>query len=435
MATHLPDPLPAAHLSRQLGMCGLWLLMINGMIGAGLFGIPAGAAAAAGGFSPLVFLLCALLIAPVMLCFAELASATGENGGPARYVGAAFGPVAGFQTGWALYVARMTAFAANLNLLVSTLAHLWPALQLPLLRITSLGALTALLAWVNIVGVRPAMRSLGGLTVLKLTPLLLLIGLGLFALHDSTAPAQTALAWWPAAESTPGAAFLLVIYVYVGFEAGLIPGGEARHPQRDMPRALLLALSLSALLYVLLQWICLQWVPDLAQQSRPVVALGTALLGELGATLVVGTIVASVGANLLGSMFSAPRISHALAAQGQLPTSLAAVHPRHRTPHRSIALYAVLAWVLAASGSFIWLAGLSVLTRILIYLACIASLPHTRQHAPAGSLRLPWGWAIPGLAVAACVWLLSQVDGLSVLATAGLLAAGSGLYALTRRKL
>src|SRR5690606_6580223 len=109
------DPAGRESLPRTLGVGALWLLIMNGMIGAGIFGIPAEAARLAGPFSPLLFLLTAVLIAPVMLCFAELASATRDSGGPARYVRIAFGPVAGFQTGWALYIARVTALAANFN--------------------------------------------------------------------------------------------------------------------------------------------------------------------------------------------------------------------------------------------------------------------------------------------------------------------------------
>ena len=167
-------------LPRTLGLGALWLLIVNGMIGAGIFGIPAEAARLAGAFSPLLFLLTAVLIAPVMLCFAELASATRESGGPARYVRVAFGPMAGFQTGWALYVARLTALAANFNLLVSALAHFWPGLGEGLPRVLMLAALSALLALLNIVGVRAAVRSIGVLTAGKLFPIALLALLGVW---------------------------------------------------------------------------------------------------------------------------------------------------------------------------------------------------------------------------------------------------------------
>lgn len=416
-------------LPRQLTGWGLWLLMINGMVGAGIFGVPAEAARLAGDFSPLLYLVCALLVAPVMLCFAELGSATRESGGPARYVAVAFGPMAGFQTGWALYIARMTAFSANLNLLLVSLAFFWPALGSGVVRTVALALLTALLAWLNVVGVKRAIQSLGGLTLLKLGPLLLLAVLGLAWLPGDE-PRQLLL---PLPEASLGAAVLLMIYAYVGFESGLIPGGEAKDPQRDMPRALLGALAVCALLYALLQWICLVALDDLETSQRPLVELGEALLGPVGGVLLALTVITSVGGNLLGSMFSSPRITHALAEDKLLPATLATVHSRFQTPVGSIVVYAVLAWLLAATGSFFWLASLSVLTRVLIYVGCIAAMPRVRRVAAPTALRLPLGWTIPIAALAVCALLVSQVTWQSAVATAAMLAVGSGLYLRVRR--
>lgn len=416
-------------LPRSLGVIGLWLLVLNGMIGAGIFGIPAEAARLAGDFSPLLFLLTALIIAPVMLCFAALASATRETGGPARYVQIAFGAPAGFQVGWALYIARMTAFAANLNLLLMAIAHFVPALGEGVARVAALLGLVGLIAALNVLGVRWAMQSLGALTVGKLLPLLLLGVLGLIALPDGASlPALV-----PGEGLSLGAAVLLMIYAYVGFESGLIPGGEARAPQRDMPRALVFSLVLCGLLYGLLQWVSLALLPDLAGTARPLVALGEHLLGPLGATLILAAVVMSVGGNLLGSMFSVPRITFGLAEQGLLPRPFASVSERFATPWFSVLAYAALCWALAATGSFVMLAALSVLTRLLIYLACIAAMPAVARQAPADALRLPGGPILPLLAVAVCIGLLSQVSLQSVIATALLLLAGSVLYLLARR--
>lgn len=416
-------------LPRSLGVVALWLLVLNGMIGAGIFGIPAEAARLAGEFSPLLFLLTALLVAPVMLCFAALASATRETGGPARYVHIAFGAQAGFQTGWALYIARMTAFAANLNLLLAAVAHFAPELGQGAPRVLALLALVGLIAWLNIAGVRWAMQSLGALTVGKLLPLVALAVLGLLALPEA-APLPALL---PGPDASLGAAVLLMIYAYVGFESGLIPGGEARAPQRDMPRALLASLLLCGLLYALLQWVCLALLPELAATGRPLVTLGAQLLGPIGATLILVAIILSVGGNLLGSMFSVPRITFGLAEQGLLPKPFAAVSGRFATPWFSVLAYAGLCWLLAATGSFVWLAALSVLVRLLIYLACIAAMPAVARQAPSDALRLPLGPLIPLAAALFCVALLSQVSLTSVLATSGLLLAGSLLYLFARR--
>ena len=109
-----PEP-----LRRELTRFALIALALNSMIGAGIFGLPAGAARLTGLFSPVVFLLCGVLMATLMLSFAQASSYFQVTGGPILYAGTAFGPFVGFQTGWLLYVGRATAFAANANLLAT----------------------------------------------------------------------------------------------------------------------------------------------------------------------------------------------------------------------------------------------------------------------------------------------------------------------------
>lgn len=156
--------------------------------------------------------------------------------------------------------------------------------------------------------------------------------------------------------------------------------------------------------------------------------------------IVVLAIIASVGGNLLGSMFSTPRITYRLALDRQLPPVLADVDPKHNTPWVSVVVYGVAVFLLAATGSFVFLAVLSVLTRLLIYIICIAGMPRVAKQADAERLlKLPGGPVIPVLALLVCVGLLTRVSLESVLATAALLGAGSVLFAvavvMNRRKL
>lgn len=422
-----PEP-----LARQLGPWALWLLVINGMIGAGIFGIPADARRLAGDFSPWLFVLGAVLIAPVMLCFAQLASALRATGGPALYARTAFGPFAGFQIGWAFYIARLFAFAANLNLLVTSIAYFWPAMG-PSVRLALLAALCAAMVWVNITGAKAAMRSLGVLTVLKLLPLIALALVGLASLDRAVFESVAQ----PPGGADLGAAALLVIYAFVGFESGLVPAGESRNPQRDIPRALLLALAVATGVYVLVQVATQRLVSDLANAERPIVDAGRELIGHTGAVIVVLAIIASVGGNLLGSMFSTARITYRLALDQQLPGLFARVHPVHGTPWFSVLVYGVAAFALAATGTFAWLAVLSVFTRLLIYLVCIVAMPRVSARSPRveanpdARIALPGGPTIPILAAIVCIGLLTRVSLDSVIATAIMLAAGSALFALS----
>ena len=137
------------------------------MVGAGIFGLPSGAAKLAGGFSPWLYVLCALLILPVLLCFAALASRFRSSGGPALYATEAFGPFVGFQAGWLFYVARAIAFSANSVLLVDSIGYFWPPAAQGGTRLTLLALVCGGLTALNVFGTLQAMRSLALLTVLK----------------------------------------------------------------------------------------------------------------------------------------------------------------------------------------------------------------------------------------------------------------------------
>jgi amino acid transporter len=163
--------------------------------------------------------------------------------------------------------------------------------------------------------------------------------------------------------------------------------------------------------------------------------VGEALMGPAGAILVAGGVVASVGGNLAGAMLSAPRMTYVMARHGTLPNLFGRVSDRYRTPAVSIVLYGGLSFVLGVYGSFAWLAGLTVLARLLIYVLSISAIPYLRRTHPAAAdrLLLPGGYLIPALAIAVSVWLIMQVDLAAFLVTAGFLAAGGVLYLLARR--
>lgn len=424
-----PEP-----LLRELGVFGIWALAINGTIGAGIFGAPALVAAETGAWSPLVFLLGGLLLAPVVLSFAEVASAFGGTGGPVLYTRTAFGPLAGFQVGWTFYIARVSASAANVSLLVASLGWFWPAAERGGVRLALLLVVCGLLTWVNVVGTRHAMRSLGGLTLLKFLPLVALVGFGLPRLELEALPFAT-----PEPAPTAGqlgAAVMLSIYAFVGWESALVPAGESRDPGRDMPRALLWALATATLLYVGVQAVSVSALPDLARTAeRPLVAVGEALLGPPGAVLLTLGVIVSVAGNVASAVMSTPRITYAMARVGLLPRFFGGVHATFQTPSASILIYGGVFFALAATGTFAELARISVLTRLLIYLSVIAAAPRLRARDAdvPGRLRLPGGLAIHLVAGLVCLALLSQVGWPTVWRTALYLAVGTLLYLVARR--
>lgn len=422
-------------LPRHLGLFGLWLLVVNGLIGAGIFGLPGGAAQLAGEYSPLIYLLCALLILPILLCMAELASYFRHSGGPVRYGTAAFGPFVGFQAGWLYYIARLVSFAANTVLLIDSIGYFWPAATAGMNRVVLLCLLIGGLTLINVVGSVRAMRSLALLTVLKFAVLVLLLFVGaavLVAKGQSLLPGFQPLRLFTSPYDI-GAATLLLVYAFVGFESVVVPAGEAKNPARDMPRSLLLGLLVVTLLYIGIQLVSVAAVPAIAESSSPLLDVSAALFGPVGAVLLMVGVVASVAANLLGSIFSTPRASFALAEDGSLPRWFGKVQPLFLTPANSIVFFGVLALLLTLYGSFLWLAAATVVSRLLLYGLTCAAVPVLRPKlAGRDSFVLPFGYSIPLLGFAACVWLATQVSVSSILATSLFVLLGTALYFIAK---
>jgi len=197
-----------------------------------------------------------------------------------------------------------------------------------------------------------------------------------------------------------------------------------------------LGLACIVVLYVLIQIVCVAALPDLARSERPLVDAAAAILGPVGASVLLFGTVASIGGNLAVSVIAGSRTSYALAHEGSLPAFLGRVHAQYGTPAASVIAYGALVTALALSGSFVWLAGLSVLTRVLVFLLVIAGLPRLRRRfgAESGTFRLPFGFAIPVAAAVVCIGLAFQAKAGAAWTTLAFLAVGSILYFAARRR-
>lgn len=421
----------AEPLKRELTRLAIAVIAINGIVGAGIFGLPAEAARLTGAFSPAIFLACGLLMSTLMLSFAQAASYFRGTGGPILYVTTAFGPFAGFQAGWVLYVGRVTSLAANANLLATYLGGYVPGAEAGAGRIAVLAGLAGLFAWINVIGIRQGVGSLMAITVAKFAPLVLFVIVGLAFLR----PGAFADAVLPSYGGF-GEAVLLVFYAFIGFESALIPAGESRNPTRDIPRALIATAGAATVLYVLIQAISVAVMPNLAGSTRPLADAAGLMMGAGGAALISFAAIMSILGNYAQSVLSAPRMTYALARAGSLPAWLGRVHERYRTPHVSIAVYCLLGLALGAAGTFVQLAVMSSLARLVGYLLSLAALPALRRKfgRAASAFHLPGGGAIPAAAFVICLWLVAQVRFEAVWKTAILIAVGAVLYEVARRR-
>jgi amino acid transporter len=424
-----PPPERAEPLRRELSRVALLALALNGVVGAGIFALPATAAAQVGAWSPFVFLACGVLVAALMASLAQAASYFQSTGGPVLYTTTAFGPFVGFQTGWVLYVGRITSLAANGNLCATYLGLYLPGADQGVARIAVLAVLCGTFAALNIIGVKEGMRSVLAISVAKFLPLALFVGVGLA--HLDLEPFRAART--PSYAELSSAA-LVVFYAFIGFEGALVPAGESRDPRRDLPRALFLTAGGVTSLYVLVQLVCVCTLPDLAHTERPLARSAELMIGAAGAAILTFGALMSVLGNFAAAVLAAPRLTYALARDGALPSFFGYVHPRTQTPVVSIALYATLGFALGAYGTFGELAVMSSIARLLGYLACLATLPRLARRfgAAPNALRLPGGLAIPLAAFAVCAWLVAQASWTALAHTGLLVLGGSVLFGLNR---
>jgi len=251
-------------LIRGIGRWDLTAVVINCIIGAGIFGLPSKVYAAIGVYSLAAFVICALVISLIVLCYVEVSSRFSSTGGPYLYALEAFGPATAFGVGWLSFVVRVTTMAANTNLLVTYLGFLWPDATTPITRIVIIAIVNAGLFLVNFTGVRQSSVMTNIFTVGKLLPLIAFAVVGMFFID----PARFSVATTPEYSSF-SAAVLLLIFAFVGFEVAVVPAGEARDPRRDFPFALLVGLCIVTVVYILVQVVSIGTLPELAQSERP----------------------------------------------------------------------------------------------------------------------------------------------------------------------
>ena len=395
-----------ASLVRELGVWGLAASIVNITIGGGIFRLPAAAAAQLGPAAPIAFILCAIAMCLIVLCFAEAGSRVSLTGGVYAYVEVAFGPLVGFLTGVMLWAGITVAMAAVSSFFGDALVALIPALA-PMRKLVIAVILLALAA-LNIAGVRGANRFNAVMTVAKLVPLGLLIVFGLMSMNSAN------LRW----TSTPDVGHLsrasvTIIFAFLGVETALVPGAEVREPARTIPRAIFLAMLVITVIYLIIQ-IVAQGVlgPALAGQPTPLAEAAAVAMGPIGRTLMLVGMAVSMFGYVSGMTLAVPRTLFAFGRDGFLPAQLAAVHPRFHTPHVAIAIQTIIVVLIAIALPFEALAVIANGSILLVYAACcIAVIQLRRLHIEQNGtpFRAPLAAVVPIVAFLLIAFLLTSL--------------------------
>lgn len=394
-------------LVRQIGVWGLALTVVNLIVGVGIFGLPGLLAAALGPGAMLAFVGCAVLATLTGLCMAEAVSRVPEPGGVMAPAGAAFGPIGASVVGNLLWISSGSlAISAVSVLMLNALGTVVPALAAGPVRIAALALLFGGLAWINIRGVREGLGATMAISIFKFTPLVLLVVVGMPQIEVANLRIETL----PAAGDL-ASGIILLFFAFLGAEAALSTSGEVVRPERTVPLGLGLGLLIVGLLYFGLQIVGQGLLgPQLAlEPDAPLVAVGRALFGPVGATLILFTTVASAFGVLMADALATPRALFSLGLRGLLPRALGQVHPTRHTPHFAIAVYCAINFLLAVTGTFrqlaLFAAGGTLAMHVVTALA-VLKLRSNPEIAARPGFRIPGGPVVPLVTMVVILGLL-----------------------------
>jgi amino acid transporter len=414
-------------MRRSLGLFDVTCIGLNAIVGSGIFLLPDDLYREMGGLSPLAFLLCAVGLLPIALCYAEAAGRVDRTGGPYLYASEAFGANAGFAVGWMCFANSVFSFAAVSAAAAAYFGRLVPAMTDPFTLKAVAVAVIVTFAAINYRGAKPGAVAIDLFTVGKFAVLIILVG----ALLPDVEPARLQ-GPLPHGLAGVGSATFMALFAAQGFEVVPVPAGETRSPQRSLPIAIISSMLAASLLYLFVQASLVGSFQGLQTVSdAPLADAALAVAPGLGLVVAAGGLISTLGF-VSGSALGTPRYLYAAAVDRHLPSRLSALHPRFESPHVAIVTTGLLATALVIPFDYRSLIGMSNVTVAVQYLAtCLAVL---RLRKLSGSVperkRSPW---IPWIGVLVSLWIFTEASALELGWAAGSLAVGIAAVALTRR--
>ena len=281
----------------------------------------------------------------------------------------------------------------------------------------------------NMRGIRQSSTTVNTLTIGKLAPLVLFILIGLPHVSFDGAACPTLCRRWDQVAT----AALVLIFAFGGYEVIPVPAGEARDPRKAVPFAMITTILIVASVMTMVQVVALGTLPGLAQSRTPLADASVLFMGAWGALLMTTGASVSMAGNNVGAAISGSRSLFALAEQGDVPRVFGHIHARYRTPDVAIVFTCLVTLVLALTGSFVKLAAVSAVARLLVYAGTCASVLALRRQSRA-PFTIPGGPVVPIVALLVCVIIMTGATGEQLQRGVMALAAGAVLYLIARRR-
>ncbi len=416
-------------MTQKMGLPSIILLGVNGIIGTGIFLIPGKVMALAGPACLWLYLMVAVFVGLITLCFADCASIFTRNGGPYVYAREAFGELIGFKVGVLKWVASMIAWAAMTTGFITSLGAIWPEAAQEPYRAILITILLSLLGLANLLGANFVKRLNNMITICKLLPLILLIVIGALYVNPDNFVSTSFL---DVRLDTLGATTMIIFYAFAGFESLAVAAEEMHNPRKNLPIALVVVLLVVAAIYFSVQVVAMGVLGEsLATSITPIIDVTTVLFGPIGTWMVGIASLLSMGGIMVAASFGTPRSGEALATDAVIPMSLAAKN-RFGAPYIAVIVTVIITLVVALYGNFLQLAGISVLARATQYIPTSIAVLFLNQNSAERFLRGPLRQVVAVTASLASIWLLFQAPSDQLIGCAIIIGLLFPLYYISR---
>jgi APA family basic amino acid/polyamine antiporter len=402
-------------LARQLGLFDVTMLVMGGIVGAGIFINPYVVAQQV--HTP-ALILGAWIFGGVIgvggaFIWAELAATLPAVGGQYAYLREAYHPAVAFLYGWVLLLVIQTGGMAAVSITFARYFLELTGMPAPdwIVATTALAALTL----INCLGVKTGGRTQSALMVMKIVAIAMLViaGLILAGKHLSTTATAAERDW-----SFPsfGAAMVPVLFAYGGWQTANFLAAEVKEPKKNLPRGLMLGMLGVVALYTAVNWVCLRSLGPqaLAATSTPATAVMRLALGQRGAAFMAAAIAISTLGFLSQSILTAPRVYFAMADDGLFFRAVAWLHPRTRVPVVAIILQSIWTMVIALSGRYEQILNYVISMDFLFFGLTATTIFVFRRRAERGEMSAADGYHVPGhplstaVFVAICWWVVGN---------------------------
>ena len=419
----------SAHLKRTLGFWALLAYGVGDMLGAGIYALVGKVAGYAGHLAWVSFAL-AMLAATLTACvYAELASRYPRSGGAAYYCDRAFRrPELSIFIGWLVLCSGLVSMATASRAFAGYLTELVPALPFTV----GVCCFLLLIGAIAFRGIRESSTSNIVCTSIELTGLLIVIVTGLSFIFGSGAPQPGPAVTAEAAEATAWLPVLILqgagpaFFACIGFEDVANVAEEVKSPEKTIPRALLGAMAIVGIVYMLVAYIATSAVPPhvISESKAPLVAVIEKTAPWAPLKLFSAIAMFAVANTSLLNCVMASRLIYGMARENLLPEWTGRVHPTRQTPYIATLMVISVALVLAVTGTVAPLAGTTSLLLLTVFIVVSCALLVVRRREPGYTgFRVPWPVPAGSILICAVLIVYSQYTSMAIALGIGIVGA------------